>query len=67
MKLLAIIKKYVHDAPRIKKVIGAALILIGFIALVTPLTPGSWIAIIGLELLGIRILFLDKLKFWKRE
>ena len=50
-----------------KKTIGVILILIGLAALVTPLTPGSWLAIIGLELLGIRILFLDKFKFWKKK
>lgn len=51
----------------IKKVIGIILILIGLAALFTPLTPGSWLAIIGLELLGVRILFWDKLKFWKKK
>jgi hypothetical protein len=38
----------------IKKTIGVILIIIGLIALFTPLTPGSWLALIGLELLGIR-------------
>lgn len=65
----------------VKKTIGVILILIGLAALITPLTPGSWLAIIGLELLGIRILFfdkssiflrgikkvLDKFKFWKKK
>jgi hypothetical protein len=41
----------------IKKVIGVILIIIGLAALFTPLTPGSWLALIGLELLGIRLLF----------
>jgi hypothetical protein len=38
----------------IKKVIGVILIIIGLAALLTPLTPGSWLALIGLELVGIR-------------
>jgi len=38
----------------IKKVLGVILIIVGLIALFTPLTPGSWLALIGLELLGIR-------------
>ena len=67
MKLLAIIKEYIHDRPKIKKMVGVILILVGLAALFTPLTPGSWLAIIGLELLGVRILFLDKLKFWKKK
>ena len=62
------LKKYIHNNPKIKKVVGVVLILVGLAALVTPLTPGSWLAVIGLELLGVRILFSDKLlKFWKRK
>ena len=38
----------------IKKVIGVILILYGIFALLTPLTPGSWLALIGLELVGLR-------------
>ena len=45
-----------------KKIIGILLIVVGLLALVTPFTPGSWLAFIGLELVGIRILFLDKIK-----
>jgi c-di-AMP phosphodiesterase-like protein len=37
-----------------KKVLGVILIIIGLIALFTPFTPGSWLALIGLELVGIR-------------
>ena len=62
-----IIKEYIHNRPKIKKVVGVILILIGLAALTTPLTPGSWLAIIGLELLGVRILFFDKFKFWKKK
>lgn len=52
-----------------KKIAGIFLILIGFLALVTPFTPGSWLAFVGLELLGVRLAFVDKLKsrFWKEE
>ena len=59
--LLKIIKEYIHNRPRIKKTVGVILILLGLAALVTPLTPGSWLAFIGLELLGVRTLFSDKL------
>ncbi len=61
------LKEYIHNNPKIKKVVGVILVLIGLAALVTPLTPGAWLALIGLELLGVRILFPDKLKFWKRK
>ena len=65
--LLKIIKEYIHNRPRIKKAVGIILILIGLAALATPFTPGSWLAFIGLELLGVRILLLDKFKFWKKK
>ncbi|MSR73053.1 hypothetical protein EXS61_00375 [Candidatus Parcubacteria bacterium] len=65
--LFKIIKEYIHNRPKIKKVVGVILILIGITAFLTPLTPGSWLAIIGLELLGVRILFFDKFKFWKKK
>ncbi len=67
MKFLTIAKEYIHSKPKIKKTIGIVLILLGFSALITPFTPGSWLLFIGLELLGIRILFFDKLKFWKKK
>jgi uncharacterized protein YqgC (DUF456 family) len=50
-----------------KKIIGIVLIIIGFLALVTPLTPGSWLVFIGLELFGVRLVFLDKIKhIWRK-
>ncbi|MBN2314568.1 MAG: hypothetical protein JXM79_11610 [Sedimentisphaerales bacterium] len=37
-------------------ILGVVLVALGILAAVTPLSPGSWLALIGLELLGIRIL-----------
>ena len=48
----------------VKKTIGILLVIIGLLALVTPFTPGSWLIFIGLGFIGIRILFLDKIKLW---
>jgi drug/metabolite transporter (DMT)-like permease len=45
----------------LKIILGIFLILVGVLALLTPLTPGSWLALIGLELLGSRILLERKL------
>lgn len=46
-----------------KKVLGVGLIVLGIVALVTPLTPGSVVMIfMGLEFLGVRFLFLDNFK-----
>jgi hypothetical protein len=44
----------------IKKVIGVILIIYGIFALLTPITPGSWLAIIGMELLGIHLVIFDR-------
>lgn len=46
----------------LKKLIGVLLILLGLLALVTPLTPGAWLIFVGLEILGVRLLFWTKLK-----
>jgi uncharacterized protein YqgC (DUF456 family) len=45
----------------LKIILGILLIVVGVLALLTPLTPGSWLALIGLELVGIRILLERKL------
>ncbi len=62
--LLKTIKEYIYNRPKIKKGVGVILILLGLAALVTPLTPGSWLVFFGLGLLGFRMLFLDKIKAW---
>lgn len=39
-----------------KIILGVVLIILGVLAALTPLSPGSWLVLVGLELLGIRIL-----------
>lgn len=51
----------------LKKTVGILLIIIGIVALITPLTPGSWLIFVGLELLGWRLLVNNGLrKYWER-
>ncbi len=45
-------------------VIGLILILLGLFALFTPLTPGSWLAVVGLEVIGVRALLRDRVCAW---
>jgi uncharacterized protein YqgC (DUF456 family) len=45
----------------LKKTIGVILVIIGLAALLTPLTPGSWLALIGLELLGFGFLLENRI------
>jgi hypothetical protein len=40
---------------------GVVLIILGVFAALTPFSPGSWLALIGLEILGLRLLFQRKL------
>jgi uncharacterized protein YqgC (DUF456 family) len=45
----------------LKKTIGVILIIIGLVALLTPLTPGSWLALIGLQMLGFGFLLENRI------
>jgi hypothetical protein len=56
------IKSFIEPYKKTKKVLGAIFVIVGILALITPFTPGSWLAFVGLELLGIRFLLLDKFK-----
>jgi uncharacterized protein YqgC (DUF456 family) len=66
MKALEKIKKYLdqlqNSKSRWKKIIGIICFIIGFLALITPLTPGSWLIFVGLELLGFRLVIWEKIK-----
>lgn len=54
-------KLFTLERPRLKKTLGWFLIVLGIISLVAPILPGLIIIAIALELLGIRLVFLDKL------
>ncbi|MES2088195.1 MAG: hypothetical protein V4467_04375 [Patescibacteria group bacterium] len=58
------VERVFSNWPKLKKIIAIALIVLGFLALVTPLTPGSWLVFVGLELLGVDLLFWKKIKEW---
>jgi sulfite exporter TauE/SafE len=48
----------------VRIVVGVVLIILGLVALVTPFTPGSWLALIGLEFLGLRVLLRNRMCTW---
>lgn len=55
-------------SPLTKKILGAVLLTLGVLALVTPLTPGSWLIFVGLELLGLGFLIPKKVRtFFRRR
>jgi len=47
-----------------RTIVVVTLIVLGLAALLTPLSPGSWLILIGLEYLGLRILLRNKLLAW---
>ncbi len=49
-------------SPKIRKISGVFLVIIGFVGLVTPFTPWGVLFFVGLEILGLRLLLLDKIK-----
>ena len=60
-------KKIWQESPKIRKVIGVILVIVGFISIITPFTPVGFLFFVGLEILGIRLLFWDKLKDWYKN
>jgi len=48
--------------PAIRLILGVASVIIGFVLMILPLVPGWWLLIIGLELLGLRLLVQKKAK-----
>ncbi len=58
---------YSTTRPRLRKIIGWTLVVVGFLALVTPLTPGGVLFFLGLELLGIRTVGAEKFKRFVRR
>jgi hypothetical protein len=48
----------------VRTALGVLLVLLGLLALFTPLTPGSWLVPIGLEVLGLRILLEKRIRAW---
>lgn len=60
-------KKFLGSNPKIRKVIGVILIIIGLLSIITPFTPVGFLLVLGLEILGIRVLVWDKLKAWFKK
>lgn len=45
-----------------KKILGVFFIILGVLIHLIPLMPGSWLIVLGLELLGVHLLVWDKVK-----
>lgn len=49
-----------------RRILGVVLIILGVLALVTPLTPGSWLIFVGAEILGLELVFARKIAAYLR-
>ena len=67
LKIKESLKKVWAENPKIRKTIGVMLVVIGLISIITPLTPVGFLLVLGLEVLGVRVLFWDKLKKWFKK
>jgi len=56
------LKKITDKNYPLRNIIGAVLIILGLVALMTPFTPGSWLVFVGLEFFGIRFALWEKIK-----
>jgi hypothetical protein len=61
------IKSLWNENRKLRRTIGWILVVIGFLSIITPLTPGGFLFFIGLEILGIDFLLWDKIKMWFRK
>lgn len=52
----------IKNKPKLKILIGVSLVILGLLIHLIPLMPGSWLIVIGLEILGVRLLLQNKLK-----
>ncbi len=59
--------RFMIKNPVVRKTVGTILILIGLLALVTPLTPGAWVGLIGLEMLGLHMTVMKPIREWLQK
>ena len=48
--------------PVLRIILGVICLVVGILALVTPLTPGGWLTVVGIEALGLRAFFTKRFK-----
>jgi uncharacterized membrane protein YbaN (DUF454 family) len=54
-------KTYIYQRLWLRKMVGIFLIAFGVLGMILPIIPGAIFAIIGLEFIGIRLAFFDRL------
>lgn len=54
-------KTFIYSRLWLRKTVGIILIVLGVVGLVMPILPGAVLGVIGLELIGVRLAFFDRL------
>ena len=54
-------KTFTLTRPKVKKTVGWIFVVVGIAAVILPVVPGAPLMFVGFELIGFRLLFLDKL------
>lgn len=49
----------------IKTILGVFLIAIGILGMIVPILPGWWVVLLGLQLLGLKLV-IDRNKPWRK-
>ena len=65
MNIRLYIKK-IYNNPVVRRALGLFFVIFGFVGIVTPFTPWGILFFVGLEILGIRFLWLEKIKMYLR-
>lgn len=52
----------IRKKSKFRKIAGLSMVSLGLVLYLVPLIPGSWAVVIGLEVLGVRLLVETKLK-----
>ncbi|MFA6416422.1 MAG: hypothetical protein WCW56_02960 [Candidatus Paceibacterota bacterium] len=59
--------EHLKTKTKLRILAGFSLVIFGLIIHLIPLVPGSWAIVIGLEILGIRLLLQDKIKVYYKN
>jgi len=59
--------KEVYDGLKIRKFVGWFFVVFGFVGIITPFTPWGFLFFVGLEILGIRFLWIERSKRWLED
>ena len=66
-KMKEYFKKFWANNPKVRKTTGVVLVIIGLLSVITPFTPVGFLLLLGLEILGLRVLVWDRLKNWIKK